>query len=169
MQIDPSVKKILDIRFAKGELEKDEYLLALQTLREAGSAVTNSGESHSPDPLIWKRFPALCDTNFDGEINLVKEPLSALRQLACLGQSGHRNFFRLIRRESNDSLEVRCFNNTFLLLYIRKSPLLKIPCQCHEKTAVDLLYRLYAEDYQSAAFVQHLESLSLPGCEWQFE
>jgi hypothetical protein len=169
MQVDPSAKKILDVRFAKGEIDREAYLASLKTLHDSvslESAAPNSEAFPSDATLLWDRFPPLCDANFDGEINHVKEPCSALRQLALLDQTGCRNFFKLTRRETADSLEVRSFSNTFLLLFTKSSPLLTISGQCSEEIAISMLYRIYAEDYQSFTFIKHLQSLSLSSCDW---
>jgi hypothetical protein len=169
MNIDPSAKKALDLRFARGEIDKNTYLSAIQTLAETSSLYATAPTSEEPklgNTLIWDREPPLCDADFDGDINHVKEPVSALRQLACLDQLGTRNYFKLIRLDTGDFLEARSANQHYLLKYARASSLEPICRSCSEEIAASLLYGLYSETYDTNKFTQYLLSLPLAAVTW---
>lgn len=168
MNINPAAKEALDLRFATGEIDKDTYLSSLQTLAAASRQyAAPAPKDPEPDNIpTWDRDPPLCDADFDGEINHVKEPVSALRQLACLDQSGTRSYFKLTRRDTGDSLELRSMNHLFLLRYATASGLEQICRSCPEQTAASLLYGLYSETYDMNTFTQHLLSLSLTPATW---
>ena len=109
-----------------------------------------------------------CDADFDGDINWVTDPLSALQQLIHLKDAYAKDgCFKLIWNDSGDTVETRRTAPGLTLKYSQKANPKDFTRRASLEEASELLHLFRSPAYEPCQFLDSFTTLHIPQAKTQ--